>query len=334
MFQHIINKVGVSIASLFATQSSPTRAGNQKKSRKSAVQEAKHMAKRRLICGAGMFRNLNNFAVLGAAALLAAAAPADSQAPAAPAPSYADLADLALTAPIAAHARVTRATALKAERATNVGPGLARFVVDAQIVSLIRAPEGLPARVSYVVDLPRDAKGRAPKLKKGAEYLLLAAPVAERPGEIRLVAPDAQLAYAPDRAETLRAILREGTGRDAAPRITGIGRAFHVPGAIPGESETQIFLLTADNRPVSLNVLRRPGQTPLWSVALSEIVDDAAGPPRPNTLLWYRLACTLPRALPRQSLAEADANAAAAIQADYRLILDRLGPCARTRTRR
>jgi hypothetical protein len=279
-----------------------------------------------------MILSRTNFAVLAAAALLGAAAPADSQVPASTGPTYADLADLALTAPIAAHARVTRATALKAARAPDVAPGLARFVVEAQIVSLIRAPQGLPSRVTYVVDLARDAKGRAPKIKKGAEFLLLAAPVAGRPGEIRLAAPDAQLAYAPDRAESLRAILREGTGPDAPPRITGIGRAFHVPGAIPGESETQVFLLTADNRPVSLNVLRRPGQTPLWSVALSEIVDDAAAPPRPNTLLWYRLACTLPRALPRQSLG--DAGTAAAIQADYRLILERLGPCVRTRASR
>ena len=223
---------------------------------------------------------------------------------------------------------------MKPERAPDVAPGLARFVVEAQIVSLIRAPEGLPSRVTYVVDLPRDAKGRAPKLRKGSEFLLLAAPVAGRPGEIRLAAPDAQIAFAPDRAETLRDILREATAADAPPRITGIGRAFHVPGAIPGESETQIFLLTADNRPVSLNVLRRPGQTPLWSVALSEIVDDAAAPPRADTLLWYRLACTLPRALPRQSMAEADASAVAAIQADYRLVLERLGPCVRTRARR
>jgi hypothetical protein len=68
-------------------------------------------------------------------------------------------------------------------------------------------------------------------------------------------------------------------------------------------------------------------------VALSEIVDEAAAPPAPNTLLWYRLACGLPRSLPRQSLAEADAEGAAAIQADYRLVLERLGPCVRTRAR-
>lgn len=268
------------------------------------------------------------------ALLVAAAAPADSQVPGAPALTYADLADLGLGAPIAAHVRVAKASTLKAEAAPGVQAGSARLLVEAQVVSLIRAPDGLAARISYVVDLPRDAKGRAPKLRKNSEFLILAAPVPGRPGEVRLAAPDAQIAYAPDRAEALRAILREATGADAPPRISGIGRAFHVPGAIRGESETQIFLLTAENRPVSLNVLRRPGETPLWSVALSEIVDDAAAPPARDTLLWYRLACTLPRNLPAQSTADADSAGRAAIAADYRLVLDRLGPCTRGRARR
>ena len=78
-------------------------------------------------------------------------------------------------------------------------------------------------------------------------------------------------------------------------------------------------------------MLRRPGQTPQWAVALGEIVDEAAEPPARDTLLWYRLACTLPRALPRQSLADADPGTGPAIQADYRLVLDALGPCTRTR---
>ncbi len=155
--------------------------------------------------------------------------------------------------------------------------------------------------------------------------------MAGRPGELRLAAPDAQIAFTAERAATLRSIIREASSASPPPRIAGIGRAFHVPGAIRGESETQIFLLTAGGTPVSLTVLRRPGETPLWAVALSEIVDEAAAPPAPGTLLWYRLACGLPRTLPRQSLAEADAEGAAAIQADYRLVLERLGPCVRSR---
>jgi hypothetical protein len=281
-----------------------------------------------------MKRHLLYAGLACAAALQIAAAPADSQPPAAAAFSYADLADLGLGAPIAAHVRIAKAVALKQAQSAGVGPGRARLYVEADIVSLIRSPEGLPARLRYVVDLPRDAKGKAPKLKKGSEFLILAAPVADRPGEVRLVAPDAQIAWTAGQAAHLRAILTEASGASPAPRITGIGRAFHVPGAVAGESETQIFLLTEDGRPVSLNVLRRPGETPQYAVALSEIVDDSAAPPRPNSLLWYRLACTLPRALPAQSVAEADRAGRTAIQADYRFIMDRLGPCVRARARR
>jgi hypothetical protein len=104
-----------------------------------------------------------------------------------------------------------------------------------------------------------------------------------------------------------------------------------VPGSLPGESETQIFLQTANGRPISLNVLRRPGETARWSVALSEIVDDAAEPPQRDTLLWYRLACTLPPQLPPQSLQEATDAERRTIATDYRLIKEGLGPCARSR---
>ena len=277
----------------------------------------------------------------GAVALLlsGAAAPGDSQAPAASSalagPSYADLADLALAAPMAAHVRVARAQELKKEQAAGVRPGFARLYIEAEIVSLIRSADaGVPSRIRYVVDLPRDPNGKAPKLRKGTEFLLFGLPVAARPGEIQLSAPDAQIPYTAARADQVRSILREATGANAAPKITGIGRAFHVPGAIPGESETQIFLRTEANEPVSLTVLRRPGETPQWAVALSEIVDDAAAAPKRDTLLWYRLACALPRALPGQSLAEADAAGAEAIQGDYRYILDQLGPCPRSRVRR
>ncbi|MEA3036270.1 MAG: hypothetical protein QOH04_2035 [Sphingomonadales bacterium] len=269
-------------------------------------------------------------------ALLAAAAPpppGDSRG-ASPALTYADAADLALAAPVAAQVRIAGAAALKDEQAAGFPAGLARFYVEADLVSLIRAPQPLPARVAYLVDLPRDARGKAPKLRKGADFLILAAPVPGRPGELRLVAPDAQIPFTPAEAERLRGIVREAAAPAAPPRITGIGKAFHVPGAIPGESETQIFLQTAGGRPVSLSILRRPGQTPQWAVALSEIVDEAAAPPAPGTLLWYRLACTLPPRLPAQSLGEADADGAAAIEADYRLVLDRLEPCVRSRRAR
>lgn len=270
-----------------------------------------------------------------AATLLAAAAPAPA-AESIPVDrlSYADIADLSLEAPVAAHVVLREAVRLKNADAAGVAPGATRFYVEADVLSVIRGAGGLPAHVRYLVDLPNGADGRPPKLRGKSEFLLIGAPVPGRPGELRLAAPDAQFSYTAARAEILRAILIEAAKADAPPRITGIGRAFHVPGSLPGESETQIFLQTANGRPVSLSVLRRPGETPRWSVALSEIVDDAARPPVPGTLLWYRLACTLPPALPAQSFAEAEPGQRRSIEDDYRLIKNGLGPCVRSRAAR
>jgi hypothetical protein len=269
------------------------------------------------------------------AALLALALPANGESPrlvSEPPLSYADLADLALPAPVVAHVRVTRATALKKEQAAGVPSGHTRFYVQASLVSLLRGPaDGLAGELSYLADVPNDAAGKPAKLRKNDQFILFASPVRSKPGELRLAGTNAQLAYTAQSAERVRKLLGEAAAAGAAPRIAGIGKAFHVPGTLAGESETQIFLQAADGRPISLTILRRPGSDPQWAVALGDILGEAAGPPAPNTLLWYRLACTLPLALPPQSFADADEAGAAAIRADYRLVKERLGPCNRSR---
>jgi hypothetical protein len=275
----------------------------------------------------------SNILTSAAIALAAVSVAAESDVPAPTAQmTYPDLVDLALAAPVAAHVEIAESIRLDEERAVGVEPDKARFYVEADVLSLIRGANGLPARVTYLVDLPNDARGRALKLREESQFIVLAATVPGRPGEIRLIAPDAQLPYSPALADQLRSVLRQAVRPDAPPQITGIGRAFHVPGTLPGESETQIFLETADGRPVSLSILRRPGQDPRWAVALSEIVDNSARPPEPNTLLWYRLACALPPSLPPESIAGTEAAQAEAIRADYRLVVEGLGPCVRNRT--
>lgn len=249
-----------------------------------------------------------------------------------PSLTYADLADLAVAAPIAAHVSVKQALALKPSP-SDVPPGVTRFYVEAQVLSLIRGAQGLPAVVRYLVDIPNDSKGRAARPSRKTEYLVLGDVVKGRPGDLRLIAPDAQLLWTPALAQQAREMLREATAEGAAPRIIGIGKAFHVEGTLPGESETQFFLLAAGGRPISLTVLRRPGQQPRWAVALGEIVDEAASAPKPESLLWYRLACGLPSVLPGQSVAGLDPTAVSAVRADYQLILASLGPCTRLRPR-
>ncbi|WP_375404023.1 hypothetical protein [uncultured Sphingomonas sp.] len=267
-----------------------------------------------------------------AAPTLAAPTPAISIAPAseAGAPPYADLADLMLASPVVADATIRSAARIKPTEAPGLSPGAVRVYVQADADALIRGPAGLPPRIGYLLDLPFDARGRIPNLKK-RRVLVFARPVPGAPAQLQLAASDGQIAWTPATEVRVRRIARELVAADAPPAIAGIGGAFHVPGALPGEGETQIFLRTADAEPVSLSVLRRPGEAPRYAVALSEIVDESAGPPARDTLLWYRLACGLPRALPDAATAQLNEVDAGKAREDYAFILDRLGPCTRQR---
>jgi hypothetical protein len=279
-----------------------------------------------------MFRILVACAVTAAAPAALPSSLAQSARPPAEAaqrpPPYAAVVDRMLASPILIDATIARASQLKGADATGLGPGRARFYVEADAGALIRGPAGLPARLAYVADVPLDARGRPPKLKK-TRVLLFARPVPGQPGSIRLTAPDAQQPWTPAYDALVRRIAHELVAPDAAPAIVRLGNAFHVPGALPGEGETQIFLIAEDSRPVSLSVLRRPGEQPRWAVALSEIVDDSARPPERDTLLWYRLACGLPRELPEASVAQLSPEDAAKARVDYRFVIDSLGPCGR-----
>src|ERR1700743_448549 len=96
----------------------------------------------------------------------AAAAPPRESPPPPPALGYADTADLALAAPVAAHVRTVEAIRLKDAQAADVRPGIFRFYVEADMVALIRASQSLPARISYLVDLPAGPDGKPPRIAK------------------------------------------------------------------------------------------------------------------------------------------------------------------------
>ncbi|MDZ3833270.1 MAG: hypothetical protein U0S50_15850 [Sphingopyxis sp.] len=260
-------------------------------------------------------------------------------APAAPSPySYADLADLAAAAPIVVHARVRSSAILKPEKAPGLAAGHARFYVEADVASLIRGSGPLAARINYLVDLPLGANGRAPKLKRKQPVLIFARPVAgsaagsNDTGSVRLVAPDAQLPWDAATDAQLRAILTELVKPGAPPAITGIANGFHVPGTLPGEGETQLFLDTRTGEPVSLTILTAADGSRRWAAAFGEIVDETAAAPARGTLAWYRLACGLPRTLPLSKLAGTPPEDRRKAASDYAVVLGALGECTRART--
>ncbi|MFZ5665202.1 MAG: hypothetical protein ACOY7L_08285 [Pseudomonadota bacterium] len=238
---------------------------------------------------------------------------------------YVALARLADAAPQVLRVQVKKTTVVDPARAPDVAPTMARLFVEAQVLNLIRGKQGVSESIRYLVDVPRNAKGNVPKLKK-QQFLLFARP-GTRPGEVQLVSKDAQVAWTAATEQQVRTIVTELVSTGAPPAIKGIREALHVRGNLQGEGETQVFLATSTGDPVSITVLRRPGLAARWAVSLTEIVDEAAAPPKRNTLLWYRLACSLPREIPARALVSdtpADNDLA---RRDYNFVLEQLGPC-------
>ena len=268
------------------------------------------------------------------AALAQGAAGGDVARPAGAAfgPTYADLATFSDAAELVVRVQIRKTTALKPDRAPGLAPGFARLYVQANTVALIAGRSGVGAAVTYLVDVPLDARGKVPKLKK-REFLLFAKGVPGRAGELQLIAPGAQLDYTPAIEARVRPILTELYSKDVPPRVTGVSDALAVPGTLTGESETQIFLATETRDPVSITVLRRPGQPVQWGVSWGEIIDSAARPPSPETLRWYRLACALPPQLPSNANLAREAAERRLAAGDYAFVKQALGPCERQITK-
>ncbi len=271
-----------------------------------------------------------SFAVAAFAAATLTAANAMAQ----PAPvaqlTYADMADLADAAPLVLRVTVRDQVAVEPERSPGLAPGHVRLFIQARTSALISGDVPVGESLRYLVDVPLTAKGKAPKLKK-QDFVLFARTVAGRPGELQLVRPDAMIAFDPAFEQRLRPILADLLSADAPPRVIGVRDALAVEGTLVGESETQLFLGTANDGPVSVTVVRRPNQAPRWGVSWTEIVDQAARPPQRDTLEWYRLACFLPAQLPGDANLSREPRTKALAARDYAFVMEALGPCTRTR---
>ena len=243
-------------------------------------------------------------------------------------PTWGDLADLADASELVVRAEIKKQAELEPERALGVAPGYTRLYVEAETLALVSGSVPLGESLRYLVDVPLTDRGKAPKLKK-TEVLLFARAVPTRPGEIQLVARDAQFGWTVELEQRLRPILMEFAAPDAAPPVTAIRDALSVEGNLSGESETQIFLDTQTGDPLSISVVRRPGMRPVWGVSYSEIVDQAVRAPQARTLRWYRLACFLPRQLPGSANLSTDPAGRAMAARDYAYVIEHKGLAAR-----
>lgn len=268
-----------------------------------------------------------------AAVVTAAGAGADSLVPApgaAPLPSYADIADLTDSAPLVIRAQPRKVVQVEPERARGLRAGWGRFYVEARTEAVIAGSVPVGEALRYLVDLPLDAKGKPVPFKKKS-VVLFARTVPNRPGELQLVKPDAQILWDPALDGRLRGIIKEFYAPSAPHRVTGVREAIHVGGDLAGSGETQLFLSTANGEPAAITVARQPGAAPRWSVSFSEVVAGEAAPPGRDTLAWYRLACFLPPQLPAGANISSTAQDRSAAARDYRFVIEQLGPCPRNR---
>lgn len=254
-----------------------------------------------------------------------------SSAPVPPAPpvTYADVAGLVDAAGLIARVEIRDQALVEPERAPGLAPGHARLYIEARTEALLYGSSVLARDVTYLADVPLGANGKPPKLEK-QRVLLFARGVPGRAQSLQLVGPNAQLPAAPSLETQVRAVATALAATDSPPRVTGIRDAMWVPGNLAGESETQLFLGTRSGAPVTLSIIRRPGQQPQWGVSWDEIVDQSARPPEPDTLEWYRLACFLPATLPANAVLSRDPQVRNEAARDYALVVQDLGPCART----
>ncbi len=244
--------------------------------------------------------------------------------------AYADIADLVVSSPLILDAQIRKISKLPETQTVGVAANVQRVLVEADVTALIRGTDGFANRARFLLDVPKDAKGKIPKLQK-RRYFLLGSKAPGLPGTIKLSRPDALVEWSPANDATLRAITKEAVMLGAPQAVSAISGAFYTAGTVIGESETQIFLRTAGGEPISVSVLSRPGQSKRWAVSTGDVIDESAVAPARNTLLWYRLACSLPRALDSKLVESSEPKDIAGAQADYRFVLESLGPCGRTR---
>ncbi len=189
--------------------------------------------------------------------------------------SYADMADLVVSAPLIVDVTIRKLTKVPAAQAVGVPAHLQRHLVEADVGALLRGVDGIGGKIRFLLDMPLDAKGKLPKLKK-QRYFLFATKVANMPGTIRLVKPNALAEWSTNNDSLVRAITREAVQVNVPQAITGISNAFHSAGSVPGEGDTQIFL-SSDRRATLFDQRCQPFGSAQSVVSLHQRIDRGRG---------------------------------------------------------
>jgi len=242
--------------------------------------------------------------------------------------SYDDVMNITLESKLSVDVIIKKVKRLPPTQTINVASNKQRILITAEVQSLIRGTNHLNREIKFLFDAPIDSRGKIPKLKK-QRIFAFGFHVANRPDFIRLAHKSSILLYSANKAALVRSITKEVLENDAPQKITGVSSAFHSAGTIIGDGETQIFLDTEFGQPMAISVVSKRRESKRWSVSTSEVIDINASEPIRNSLLGYRIACNLPKAIKPAVIETNDTIAIRKTIEDYNFIQAAIGPCQR-----
>ncbi len=87
--------------------------------------------------------------------------------------AVADIARLVSRSDVILRGTISKAQKLNAKESPGLAPHHVRFLVRADVAALIMAPDIVDTRVQYLIDIPRDSRGKLPKLTRMPVLLFL-----------------------------------------------------------------------------------------------------------------------------------------------------------------
>jgi len=240
--------------------------------------------------------------------------------------SYDYLASNILESNIIVDIMIKKIKKLSESQTTTVPSNRKRVLIIAEVQALIRGENGINSEIRFLFDAPIDSRGKLIKLKK-RRFIAFGHSIEGRLDFIRLVEPSSITSHNSNVSSQVRSITAAALENNAPQAITGVSSAFHSPGTVIGEGETQIFLDTEFGQPMAISITSRSGEEKRWSVSTSEVIDINANEPLRDSLLGYRLACNLPNGIESSALESSNRDNNLKAAADYRFVREAIGPC-------
>ncbi len=202
-----------------------------------------------------------------------------------------------------------------------------RALLEAELQSVFKAPDALPAKLKFLWQGPLDAKAKPPNFKKQTLLLFLTQVTANGATGYGLTDINSVRPWGQAEDEQLRVIA--AAAQDPAQRglaIKGVRTAFvTVPEDTNSDAYVHILFATLNNAPLAAILEKQQGKWVLRTT-LTDLDQDAVGIQR-QSLLWYHMACGLPTEPPATVIQQpSDAESALAREA-WSGMLEQLGPC-------